>query len=147
MIPNTDPSVAAAEVRRCARLGLRGGDLPFKGLSAPLYHHAWHPVWEAAAECRFPISFHSTGFPGMHAPVIAKRPPRAEDPAHPAEWKVIRSSLFQLDGMEMLSPTLGSLPVASRARSFAATPGGCTASVDRPGGARGRGRDCSMIVR
>jgi uncharacterized protein len=37
IIPNTDPVAAAAEVRRCAQLGLRGGDLAFKRLSVPLY--------------------------------------------------------------------------------------------------------------
>ena len=52
IIPNTDPLEAAAEVRRCATMGLRGGDLAFKRMSPPLYHHGWYPLWEAAAECR-----------------------------------------------------------------------------------------------
>ena len=68
IIPNNDPLEAAAEVRRCAKMGLRGGDLAFKRMSLPLYHHGWYPLWEAAAECRFPISFHSTGFKGLRAP-------------------------------------------------------------------------------
>src|SRR3984893_16610431 len=36
--PNTAPLEAPAEVRRCARMGLRGGDLAFKRMSPPLYH-------------------------------------------------------------------------------------------------------------
>jgi hypothetical protein len=36
IIPNTDPAAAAAEVRRCAKLGLKGGDLAFKRMSLPL---------------------------------------------------------------------------------------------------------------
>ena len=68
IIPNTDPKEAAAEVRRCAAMGLRGGDLAFKRMSPPLYHHDWYALWEAAAECRFPISFHSTGFKALRAP-------------------------------------------------------------------------------
>ena len=30
IVPNHDPQAAAAEVRRCAKIGLRGGDLAFK---------------------------------------------------------------------------------------------------------------------
>jgi predicted TIM-barrel fold metal-dependent hydrolase len=69
IIPNTDPAEAAAEVRRCAKLGLRGGDLAFKRMTPPLYTDCWDPLWEAAAECRFPISFHSTGFKALRAPI------------------------------------------------------------------------------
>ncbi len=68
IIPNTDPLVAAAEVRRCAKMGLRGGDLAFKRMTPPLYTDMWFPLWEAAAECKFPISFHSTGFKALRAP-------------------------------------------------------------------------------
>ena len=68
IIPNSDPKSAAAEVRRCAKLGLRGGDLAFKRMGIPLWHHDWYALWEAAAECRFPISFHSTGFKAARAP-------------------------------------------------------------------------------
>ena len=39
-VPNNDPK-AAAKVQRCAKLGLRGGDLAFKGMSLPLWHHDW----------------------------------------------------------------------------------------------------------
>ena len=36
IIPNNDPKAAAAEVRRCAKMGLRGGDLAFKRMGIPL---------------------------------------------------------------------------------------------------------------
>ncbi|HEX2481655.1 MAG TPA: amidohydrolase family protein, partial [Methylomirabilota bacterium] len=103
IIPNTDPLAAAAEVRRCARLGLRGGDLAFKRLSVPLYHRGWDPVWEAAQECRFPISFHSTGFKGLRAP---DTPEMEKEYAVP--WRIVRASLFQLDGMEVLVSVIAS---------------------------------------
>jgi uncharacterized protein len=103
IIPNTDPLAAAAEVRRCARLGLRGGDLAFKRLSVPLYHRGWDPVWEAAQECRFPISFHSTGFKGLRAP---DTPEMEKEYAVP--WRIVRASLFQLDGMEVLVSLIAS---------------------------------------
>jgi uncharacterized protein len=97
VIPNNNPLVAAAEVRRCARMGVKGGDLAFKRMSVPLYHHDWYPLWEAAAECQFPISFHSTGFKGLRAPDT----PQMEK-EYLLEWRLVRSALFQLDGMEVL---------------------------------------------
>ena len=36
IIPNSDPKAAAAEVRRCAKMGLSGGDLAFKRMRPPL---------------------------------------------------------------------------------------------------------------
>ena len=97
VIPNNDPLVAAYEVRRCAKMGLKGGDLAFKRMVVPLYHHDWYPLWEAAAECQFPISFHSTGFKGLRAPDT----PQMEK-EYLLEWRLVRSALFQLDGMEVL---------------------------------------------
>jgi predicted TIM-barrel fold metal-dependent hydrolase len=103
IIPNTDPIVAAAEVRRCAKMGLRGGDLAFKRMSPPLYHHGWYPLWEAAAECHFPISFHSTGFKAIRAPDT----PQMEK-EYMTQWRLVRSALFQLDTMEVLVSILAS---------------------------------------
>ena len=103
VIPNNDPAVAAAEVRRCAKMGLRGGDLAFKRMSLPLYHRGWYPLWEAAAECHFPISFHSTGFKGLRAPDS----PQMEK-EYMIEWRLVRSALFQLDSMEVLVSLIAS---------------------------------------
>jgi uncharacterized protein len=98
ILPNHDPLEAAAEVRRCARLGLRGGDLAFKRMSRPLYHRDWDPLWRAAAECSFPISFHSTGFKALRAP---DTPSMASEYA--TEWRWLGRTMFQLDGMEVLA--------------------------------------------
>jgi predicted TIM-barrel fold metal-dependent hydrolase len=103
IIPNTDPATAAAEVRRCARMGLKGGDLAFKRMGLPLYHHGWYPLWEAAAECRFPISFHSTGFKALRAPNVGEM-----ERDYAVQWRLVRSSLFQLDTMEVLVSLLAS---------------------------------------
>ena len=103
VIPNNDPLEAAAEVRRCAKLGLKGGDLAFKRMVVPLYHHDWYPLWEAAAECQFPISFHSTGFKGLRNPDT----PQMEK-EYMLEWRLLRSALFQLDGMEVLVSLIAS---------------------------------------
>ncbi|MEI7712709.1 MAG: amidohydrolase family protein [Rhodospirillales bacterium] len=103
IVPNHDPIEAAAEVRRCAKMGLRGGDMAFKHSVVPLWHHDWYAVWEAAAECNFPISFHSTGSQSPRAP---------NDPAMEKEyftqWRLVRSALFQTDTMEVLVSLLAS---------------------------------------
>lgn len=103
VIPNTDPKVAAAEVRRCAKLGLRGGDLAFKEMGLPLWHHAWDELWKASAECKFPISFHSTGFKAVRAPDNPEM-----EKQYFTEWRLVRSALFQLDTMEVLVSLLAS---------------------------------------
>jgi predicted TIM-barrel fold metal-dependent hydrolase len=103
LIPNVDPKVAAAEVRRCAKLGLRGGDLAFKGMGLPLWHHDWDALWQASAECKFPVSFHSTGFKAVRAP---DNP--AMEKEYFTEWRLVRSALFQLDTMEVLVSLLAS---------------------------------------
>jgi hypothetical protein len=103
IIPNTDPAEAAAEVRRCARMGLRGGDLAFKRMTPPRYTHEWYPLWEAAAECRFPISFHSTGFKALRAPDTPEM-----EKKYFTQWRLVRSALFQLDTMEVLVSLLAS---------------------------------------
>jgi len=61
------------------------------------------------AECRFPISFHSTGFKGLRAPDT----PEMEKEFN-LQWRLVRSSLFQLDTMEVLVSLLAS----ARARSI-----------------------------
>jgi predicted TIM-barrel fold metal-dependent hydrolase len=103
IIPNNDPKDAAAEVRRCAKLGLRGGDLAFKRMALPIYHRDWYALWEAAAECDFPISFHSTGFKGLRTP---DNPQMEKD--YMVQWRLVRSSLFQLDTMEVLVSIIAS---------------------------------------
>jgi predicted TIM-barrel fold metal-dependent hydrolase len=103
IVPNNDPAEAAAEVRRCAAMGLRGGDLAFKRMSLPLYHHGWDPLWQAAAECRFPISFHSTGFKALRAPDAGPM-----EKEYFTQFRLLRSALFQLDTMEVLVSLLAS---------------------------------------
>ena len=103
VIPNTDPEAAAAEVRRCAAMGLKGGDLAFKQMGLPLYHHGWDPLWQAAAECQFPISFHSTGFKALRAPDTPEM-----EKEYFTQFRLVRSALFQLDTMEVLVSLLTS---------------------------------------
>ena len=57
----TDPQLAAAELRRAAKLGLRGGELAVSTAVVPLWDRAWDDLWAASDECGMPISFHTTG--------------------------------------------------------------------------------------
>ena len=103
IVPNSDPKAAAAEVRRCAKMGLRGGDLAFKRMGIPLWHHDWYALWEAAAECRFPIAFHSTGFKAARAPDTPEM-----EKEYAIQYRLVRSALFQTDTMEVLVSLLAS---------------------------------------
>jgi predicted TIM-barrel fold metal-dependent hydrolase len=57
-LPNHDGAGAAAEVRRCAALGLRGGVFVPWGSTMPVWHEMWEPMWAAAEETGLVISFH-----------------------------------------------------------------------------------------
>ncbi len=57
-LPTHDPAVAAAELRWCAELGLRGGVfLPWTAVM-PVWHEMWEPMWTAAEETGMILSFH-----------------------------------------------------------------------------------------
>lgn len=57
-LPNHDGSAAAAEVRRCAALGLKGTVFVPWGSAMPVWHEMWEPMWAAAEETGLVISFH-----------------------------------------------------------------------------------------
>jgi predicted TIM-barrel fold metal-dependent hydrolase len=95
-LPNHDPKAAALELQRAAKLGLKGADFAVETARSPIYHREWDALWETAAECRMPISFHSLGFS-----------PRQPDPAEAKDYdlpfRAVRAAMFQLDGAEFLS--------------------------------------------
>jgi predicted TIM-barrel fold metal-dependent hydrolase len=55
------PEEAAAEVMRCAKIGLRGAELSLSYEMLPLWHEHWEPIWRAGAESGIPIHLHSIG--------------------------------------------------------------------------------------
>jgi len=59
-LPAHDARAAAQEISRTADMGLAGGVLDVKNGYRPLWHPDWDPVWAAAEECDYPISFHSS---------------------------------------------------------------------------------------
>jgi predicted TIM-barrel fold metal-dependent hydrolase len=57
-LPNHDAGVAAAEVARCAALGLRGAVFVPWGSAMPVWHEMWEPLWAAAEDAGLVLSFH-----------------------------------------------------------------------------------------
>ena len=55
------PEEAAAEIHRCAELGLRGAELSLSHGMDPLWHDRWEPIWRAGNETEIPIHLHSIG--------------------------------------------------------------------------------------
>jgi predicted TIM-barrel fold metal-dependent hydrolase len=56
-----NPPRAAAEVQRCAKLGLAGVELGMTADMLPLWHEDWEPIWRAANETGLPVHIHTTG--------------------------------------------------------------------------------------
>jgi predicted TIM-barrel fold metal-dependent hydrolase len=96
-LPNHDPKVAAAELLRVAKLGLRGAEISPGTMSKPMYHKDWDPLWAAGEETGLPISFHT----------LELWPRKIEDPVEAEAYGDIYSNIlltmFQLSGVEYLS--------------------------------------------
>lgn len=60
-LPADTPEAAAEELRRCARLGLCGGELPLVNDDLPFWKDEWEPLWVASEETGLPIQLHTVG--------------------------------------------------------------------------------------
>ena len=96
-IPNHDPQVAAEELRRAAKLGLKGVDFAVATAVKPVWHRDWDTLWRAAAECQVPISFHATG-PNLREPNDEEM-----EREYDMEFRMTKVSLFQICGAEYLA--------------------------------------------
>ena len=85
-LPNHDAQAAAFEVQRCAKLGLRGAVFVPWGCKLPVWHAMWEPMWAAAAESDFVISFHV--FEGGGA-TVGYEIQGIKDPACTGAWVVV----------------------------------------------------------
>ncbi len=94
-IPNNDPEVAAGELRRAAKLNLRGADFAVSTAVKPLYHRDWDVLWATSAECNMPVSFHASG-------IFARRPDPEDVETHGLAHRAASLSMFQLGGFEFL---------------------------------------------
>ena len=96
-IPNDDPEIAAIELRRAFKLGLKGAEFAPHTAVKPIWHRDWDVLWAAAAECGMPISFHTLG---------AKSRPATDDQMakeYSMQYRATNSALFQMSGAEYLA--------------------------------------------
>ena len=95
------PEEAAAEVRRCADLGLKGAELSLEIGMMPLWHKQWEPVWQAGAETKMPIHLHSIG---------ARLDSRWQNAGHQIFRYVAatKTTAFQIGMLEVLSEVIWS---------------------------------------
>jgi len=96
-LPSHDPEAAAKELRRAAGLGLKGADFAVSKAVYPIWHGAWDPLWEAAQDCRMPISFHTIGYP-VREPADA-----AMARAYQQRYAATRTTMFQIGAAEYLA--------------------------------------------
>ena len=96
-IPNHDPKIAASELRRAAKLGLRGGEISVASMVKAVYQKDWDVLWAASHETGLPISFHT----------LEWWPRKIDDPteaaAYDATYSSITVTMFQLSGVEYLA--------------------------------------------
>ena len=100
-IPNHDPQAAVDELRRAAKLGLKGVQIDYQDVALPIYYDDWDVLWKASAQCAMPIHFH---LQGAHP-----RRPNPEDVDNPKYAMAFSSLLYILDwvdGLEALSSIL-----------------------------------------
>ena len=95
------PEEAAAEVRRCAQLGLRGAELSLSFDMLPLWHDQWEPIWRAGGETGVPIHLHSIG---------SKFDPRWRDesPRYFRLTAASKTTAFQIGMLEVLAEVMWS---------------------------------------
>ncbi|MBV1878440.1 MAG: amidohydrolase [Pseudomonadales bacterium] len=60
-LPAGSAEEAAEELRRCAALGLSGGELPIVPGNLPFWKDEWEPLWIAAEETGIPVQLHTVG--------------------------------------------------------------------------------------
>jgi predicted TIM-barrel fold metal-dependent hydrolase len=58
-LPHGDIDAATRELRRVARLGLRGVELSCSWNMEPMWHPVWEPLWQAVDEVGLPLHFHT----------------------------------------------------------------------------------------
>jgi predicted TIM-barrel fold metal-dependent hydrolase len=90
-LPNHDAEAAAGEARSCVALGLKGATIVPWGSAMPVWHEMWEPLWAAAEELDFVITFHV--FEGGASTV--GRAVKTTSPASAGAWTTVAP--MQLD--------------------------------------------------
>jgi uncharacterized protein len=99
-LPYSDIEAAAAEVRRIAKLGMRGVELSCSWHMTPMWHPMWDPLWEAVNEVQLPLHFHT--FPSID-PELRKK--YTGDTQRAMTYSGL--CLFQLTLAQILSSLMG----------------------------------------
>jgi len=95
-LTGTSPTDASRQLRRAADLGLRGAELDVSSVVEPIYHRDWDTLWDTAADCNMPISFHTLGLPW-------RQPKQSDWEAYRWVRSGLLFTLFQLSGAEFLT--------------------------------------------
>ena len=98
-LPAFDAGAAGDELRRSARLGLKGGEFMIAEGAKPAYHRDWDHLWSAASETGLPISFHTTG-------ITPKLVDKSEADSYRQVQSNITLTIFQLSGAELLASVI-----------------------------------------
>src|SRR5262249_18311525 len=107
-IPNHDPDAAARELRRAAKLGLKGADFAVGTAALPIYHRGggtlspishggWGWLWQAAEEGQWPISLHTVGYP------VREPSDEAMKKEYDLRYRAARTTMFQIGAAEYLA--------------------------------------------
>ena len=96
LVDSADPKQSADEVRRVAKLGLKGVEFSFNTALLPIWHRDWDELWGASAETGVNISFHARGVPV--APALNEE----MNNEYKDTIMGIKLCLFQLGGAEAL---------------------------------------------
>ena len=121
IIPNTDPVEAAAEVRRCAKLGLRGGDLAFKRMTPPLYTDRVVPAMGGRGRVQFPDFVPLDRVQGV---ARARQPRAGAEIFHPVAASALGPVPARHDGSAGIAVGLGRLREIPRLQLRARQVGG-----------------------
>jgi predicted TIM-barrel fold metal-dependent hydrolase len=92
------PAQAAEELRRCARLGLKGAELGMSHDMLPLWHEEWEPLWAASDETGVPVHIHTIG-PKVDTRWISDR-------AHYRPWLATHMTAFQIPMMAVVAAVI-----------------------------------------
>ena len=99
-LPYGDIDAAVAELRRVAKMGLRGVELSCSWDMNPMWHPCWEPLWQAVQEVDLPIHFHT--FPAIDPNLLQDAPAEARRPAF---FTVV--SGFQMNLVNILAAIIG----------------------------------------
>jgi uncharacterized protein len=99
-LPYGDIDAAVQEIRRVAKLGLRGVELSCSWDMEPMWHPVWEPLWKTIHEVNLPLHFHT--FPAVPPSQLD----RATGPARRAAFFTVVSG-FQMNLVNILAAVIG----------------------------------------